>query len=156
MEILSFHQGSPEWAAHRAKHFNASDAPAMLGCSPYMTRSELLHRMRYQAHHDSLTDVLSRNGFVQASNSLLQRLTHESGSVAVLMLDLDHFKRVNDSYGHATGDLLLREFTRTMTQTLRPQDVLGRIGGEEFAVVLPRISAADAATIAERLCHAEA
>ena len=45
MEILSFHQGSPEWAAHRAKHFNASDAPAMMGCSPYMTRSELLHRM---------------------------------------------------------------------------------------------------------------
>ncbi|MFG5777153.1 diguanylate cyclase [Comamonas sp. J-3] len=120
----------------------------------HAARSELLHRMRYQAHHDSLTDVLSRNGFVQASNSLLQRLTHESGSVAVLMLDLDHFKRVNDSYGHATGDLLLREFTRTMTQTLRPQDVLGRIGGEEFAVVLPRISAADAATIAERLCHA--
>ena len=67
---------------------------------------------------------------------------------------LFHAVQQGGTYGHATGDLLLREFTRTMTQTLRPQDVLGRIGGEEFAVVLPRISAADAATIAERLCHA--
>ena len=120
----------------------------------HAARSELLHRMRYQAHHDSLTDVLSRNGFVQASNALLKRIMHERSSVAVLMLDLDHFKRVNDTYGHATGDKLLRAFTCTMTQTLRPQDLLGRIGGEEFAVVLPRISTEEAATIAERLCQA--
>lgn len=120
----------------------------------HAARSELLSRMRYQAHHDSLTGVLSRNGFVQASNLLLQRLAHERGSLAVLMLDLDHFKRVNDSHGHATGDLLLCEFSRTVVHTLRPQDVFGRIGGEEFAVVLPHISAQDAATIAERLCLA--
>lgn len=120
----------------------------------HAARTELLNRMRYQAHHDSLTGVLSRNGFVQASELLLQRLMHERRSVAVLMLDLDHFKRVNDGHGHATGDHLLCEFSRTVVRTLRPQDVLGRIGGEEFAVVLPHISAQDAATIAERLCHA--
>ena len=120
----------------------------------HAARSDLLKRLRHQANHDGLTDVLSRNGFVQASNTLLKRLTYDGSPAAVLMLDLDHFKQVNDNYGHASGDQLLRDFTHTLTQTLRPQDVLGRIGGEEFAVVLPQISAADAATIAERLCHA--
>ncbi len=120
----------------------------------HAARSELLNRLRYQAHHDSLTGVLSRNGFVQASSLVLQRLAHERGSLAVLMLDLDHFKRVNDTHGHGTGDHLLCEFARTVVHTLRPQDVFGRIGGEEFAVVLPHISAQDAATIAERLCLA--
>jgi diguanylate cyclase (GGDEF)-like protein len=109
--------------------------------------------MRYQAHHDSLTDVLSRNGFVQASHALLKRLTHEGSSAAVLMLDLDHFKRVNDNHGHASGDRLLRDVSQVLTESLRPQDVLGRIGGEEFAVVLPHISFEDATAIAERLCH---
>ncbi len=120
----------------------------------HAARSELLKRLRHQANHDGLTDVLSRNGFVQTSNTLLKRLSYDGSPVAVLMLDLDHFKNVNDSHGHASGDQLLRDFTQTLTQTLRPQDVLGRIGGEEFAVVLPQISAADAATIAERLCQA--
>ncbi|QMV75414.1 diguanylate cyclase [Comamonas piscis] len=119
----------------------------------HAARTELLHRMRYQAHHDSLTDVLSRNGFVQASHTLLKRLTHEGNSAAVLMLDLDHFKRVNDNHGHASGDRLLRDVSQLLTASLRPQDVLGRIGGEEFAVVLPTISFEDATAIAERLCQ---
>ncbi|MEG0920264.1 MAG: diguanylate cyclase [Comamonas sp.] len=120
----------------------------------HAARSELLKRLRHQANHDGLTDVLSRNGFVQTSTTVLKRLAYDRSPVAVLMLDLDHFKRVNDSFGHASGDQLLRDFTATLTQALRPQDVLGRIGGEEFAVVLPQISATDTATIAERLCHA--
>lgn len=119
----------------------------------HATRAELLHRMRYQAHHDSLTDVLSRNGFVQASHALFKRLTHEHSSAAVLMLDLDHFKRVNDNHGHASGDRLLCDVSRVLAASLRPQDVLGRIGGEEFAVVLPNISFQDATAVAERLCH---
>ncbi|WP_313333222.1 diguanylate cyclase [Comamonas sp.] len=119
----------------------------------HAARAELLHRMRYQAHHDSLTDVLSRNGFVQASHLLLKRLTHEGSSAAVLMLDLDHFKRVNDNHGHASGDRLLRDVSRVLTDSLRPQDVLGRVGGEEFAVVLPHISFDDATAIADRLCQ---
>lgn len=119
----------------------------------HAARTELLHRMRYQAHHDSLTDLLSRNGFVQASHSLLKRLTHEGSSAAVLMLDLDHFKRVNDSHGHASGDRLLRDVSSALAESLRPQDLLGRIGGEEFAVVLPNISFLDATTIADRLCQ---
>ena len=120
----------------------------------HAARTELLKRLRHQANHDCLTDVLSRNGFVQASNTLLKRLRFDGSPVSVLMLDLDHFKQVNDNYGHASGDQLLRDFTQTLTQTLRQQDVLGRIGGEEFAVVLPQINAGDASTIAERLCHA--
>lgn len=120
----------------------------------HAARTELLKRLRRQANHDNLTDMLSRNGFVQASNTLLKRMAHDGSPVAVLMLDLDHFKQVNDNHGHASGDQLLCDFTQTLTQALRPQDVLGRIGGEEFAVVLPRVSATDAAAIAQRLCLA--
>lgn len=104
----------------------------------HATRTELLQQLKYQANHDSLTSVFSRNGFVQASNALLKRLKHDKAPVAVLMLDLDHFKRVNDSYGHATGDLLLRNFSETMMQTLRPQDVLGRIGGKSLLWCCPK------------------
>jgi diguanylate cyclase (GGDEF)-like protein len=119
----------------------------------HAARAELLNRMRYQAHHDCLTDLLSRNGFEQASHMLLKRLAHGGASTAVLMLDLDHFKRVNDGYGHASGDRLLSDVSRILAQSLRPQDLLGRIGGEEFAVVLPSISLQEATAIAERLCQ---
>jgi diguanylate cyclase (GGDEF)-like protein len=67
------------------------------------------------------------------------------------MLDIDHFKRVNDAYGHVTGDLVLVRFAETIAKAIRPDDVLARLGGEEFAVLLPATGLSEAAEIAERL-----
>ena len=114
----------------------------------------LMDRLQHAATHDFLTRVLSRQGFTDTTTTLLQRLRYGHDPVAMLMLDIDHFKSVNDLHGHATGDRLLQDFAHTVSQVLRPQDVLGRIGGEEFAVVLPQISACDAQKVAQRICDA--
>lgn len=82
---------------------------------------------------------------------LLASHQHESAGAAVLMLDVDHFKQVNDQHGHGAGDQLLIGIAQAMARTLRPQDLLGRLGGEEFAAVLPEVSPAEAHAMAERL-----
>lgn len=115
-------------------------------------RGEALRRLHRAASHDFLTDALARRGFMTQGTKLLARLARERSGVAVLMLDLDHFKRVNDVYGHAQGDLVLQGFATTVSEALRPGDLFGRLGGEEFAVVLPRISQAHAMAVAQRLC----
>ncbi|QKV54547.1 GGDEF domain-containing protein [Comamonas antarctica] len=119
-----------------------------------LQRAEQLQRLNRAASHDSLTDVLARGAFMDQGQRLLERLQHEGSPVAVLMLDLDHFKRVNDSHGHAAGDALLRACAKTMLRVSRPQDLLGRIGGEEFAMLLPGVPAAAAEQIATRICAA--
>lgn len=127
--------------------------PLAVACSQ-IARNELLHRLDRAASHDSLTDVLARGAFFNKGQRLLERLQHECRPAAVLMLDLDHFKRVNDNHGHAAGDALLRAFAKTVGRVLRPQDLLGRIGGEEFAVLLPNVRPAAAEQIATRICAA--
>lgn len=116
--------------------------------------AEVLKRLHHAVNYDSLTDVLARAALMQQGENLLQRLTAQAQSAAVLMLDIDHFKSVNDQYGHAAGDLLLTEFARTIGAALRPQDLFGRIGGEEFAIVLPNIAEEEAHAVAQRLCEA--
>ncbi|MBB6561388.1 diguanylate cyclase (GGDEF)-like protein [Acidovorax soli] len=113
---------------------------------------EAMRRLHRAASHDFLTDALARRAFMAQGSKLLARLARERSSVAVLMLDLDHFKRVNDTYGHAQGDKVLHGFAATVSDALRPGDLFGRLGGEEFAVVLPRIRQADAMAVARRLC----
>lgn len=119
-----------------------------------LARAEQLQRLNRAASHDSLTDVLARGAFMDQGQRMLERLQHEASPVAVLMLDLDYFKRVNDSHGHAAGDALLRACAKTMSRVSRPQDLLGRIGGEEFAMLLPGVPAAAAEQIATRICAA--
>ncbi|MEG1771140.1 MAG: diguanylate cyclase [Comamonas sp.] len=130
-----------------------SMGPLAVACSQ-LARSELLRRLDRAVSHDSLTDVLARGAFLAQGQRLLERLQHPREPAAVLMLDLDHFKRVNDRHGHAAGDAVLRAFALTVGQALRPQDLLGRVGGEEFAVLLPGVRASAAQQIATRICTA--
>lgn len=102
--------------------------------------------------YDTLTGALSRRALLHRGAKLLQRMHDAAQSTAVLMLDLDHFKNVNDQYGHASGDAVLQQFVQLAQQELRSEDVLGRMGGEEFAIVLPRTNAAQAQAVAQRLC----
>jgi diguanylate cyclase (GGDEF)-like protein len=89
------------------------------------------------AYTDSLTGINNRSAFLQASNEELSRSRRLSYDVGVMMLDLDHFKAINDIYGHDAGDKVLKQVSQAMSNCLRKEDTLGRIGGEEFAIITP-------------------
>lgn len=118
------------------------------------TQKELLLRLKHAASHDPLTNVLNRGGFMAHVETLFHtpRLSHRP--VGVLMMDIDFFKKINDTYGHAGGDAVLTGFARLASGCLRDGDVLGRLGGEEFAVLLPDCSQENALAIAQRICDA--
>lgn len=102
---------------------------------------------------DPLTGAYNRRHFFEMANREVQRSRRYGGSVAVLMADVDHFKRLNDTYGHALGDQALAFLADAMRSTLRPPDLLGRVGGEEFAILLPETPSRGANELAERLCQ---
>lgn len=115
------------------------------------TDIELRAELERMATHDPLTGAANRRLFMEQFERELERARRSGRPLALLMMDIDHFKRTNDTYGHAAGDRVLQEFVRRCQAVLRPPDVLGRLGGEEFAVMLPDTSAAQAKAIAERL-----
>ena len=103
------------------------------------------------AYHDPLTGAFNRRAFLTSLNQEFER-THRYGSpCCLLMLDLDHFKAVNDRYGHDCGDLVLKHVVERLQSHLRAVDTLGRLGGEEFAVLLPSTQRSAAVELAERL-----
>lgn len=114
-------------------------------------RHGLLLELDHAASHDSLTGLLGRGAFIDRAGARLQSLLDEGRPATLMMLDVDHFKQVNDRYGHAAGDRVLAAFAAHMRAAVRPQDLVGRVGGEEFAILLPDTLPADAAHIGERL-----
>lgn len=127
-------------------------APLAVACA-YVLRMQVLTKLKHAVNHDFLTGALARRALMGRGQKLLTRLEEEGQSVAVLMCDIDHFKSVNDRYGHAQGDVVLQEFVVIARDALRPDDLLGRMGGEEFAIVLPRTSHQQALVVAQRLCE---
>jgi len=93
--------------------------------------------LRFQATHDVLTGVWNRAAVLDLLHRECERSARTGSSVAVLMLDLDHFKKINDTYGHLVGDLVLRDVASRITQNMRSYDLVGRYGGEEFLIVFP-------------------
>jgi diguanylate cyclase (GGDEF)-like protein len=112
-------------------------------------RSEAAAKL--SANIDSLTGIANRAAFMLAAENLLARCRHDSAPVSVVMFDLDAFKRINDSHGHAVGDAVIRKFCEVASAAIRHNDVFGRLGGEEFAVVLGRSSIEPATVRAERI-----
>lgn len=103
---------------------------------------------------DPLTKALNRRAFMRFSERELARFKRDNGSLATLMLDIDHFKQVNDVHGHATGDKVLSKMVSIAAGVLRQEDLIGRLGGEEFAIVLVDSSAEAAMTVADRIRQA--
>lgn len=103
------------------------------------------------ASHDSLTGLVNRRMTLQRARALLDEAQTRRRPLSVLMVDLDHFKSVNDRFGHLAGDAVLRAFAGRAREALRAGDFIGRYGGEEFCVVLPGANAEDARAVAERL-----
>jgi diguanylate cyclase (GGDEF)-like protein len=108
-------------------------------------------RMELLATHDALTGCLNRGSTDTLLEHTLQRGRREGAPVAVLLLDIDHFKQVNDRFGHRTGDAVLKAFAQTVRARLRHSDVLGRVGGEEFLVLLPATDTAGAVRVSENV-----
>jgi two-component system, cell cycle response regulator len=111
-------------------------------------------KLRFQATHDLLTGLWNHVEIINAVARECSRQDREHGSFGVIMLDLDHFKRVNDTYGHMAGDSLLAEVARRLKQCLRLYDVVGRYGGEEFLIIAPSSSLENAFKLAERIRNA--
>lgn len=109
-----------------------------------------------KAAHDHLTTLLNRCAILEILERELARSVRENGRTAVLLADLDHFKSINDTYGHPAGDEVLLEVARRLAKTVRSYDSLGRIGGEEFLVVLPGCAEPDAVARADQLREAVA
>jgi len=107
--------------------------------------------LRVQATHDSLTGLWNRASILETLDKELARAQREGHPLAMLMIDVDHFKLVNDTHGHQAGDAMLREVARRIRSTIRRYDTAGRYGGEEFVVVLPATDLAGGMTQAERI-----
>lgn len=103
------------------------------------------------ARFDALTQVLGRRGFTELAEAEIQRCMRYPHELSLIMIDIDHFKAINDSHGHAAGDAVLLHFAQLLKRELRECDVVGRIGGEEFAVLLPDSGAEQAQRVAERM-----
>lgn len=97
---------------------------------------EAREEMRYKATHDALTLLWNRGAVLSLLRSKLSQSLREPAPVSLLLCDVDHFKQINDNYGHPTGDVVLQEISTRLLDTVRPQDAVGRYGGEEFLIVL--------------------
>ncbi len=112
--------------------------------------------LRQQAQTDALTGLSNRRHFLEQAQAVLEDLEAQGGRASLIMLDLDHFKRINDVHGHQAGDLALREAARHLRAALREGDVIGRLGGEEFGVLLPGLESTEALAVARQLRRAVA
>jgi diguanylate cyclase (GGDEF)-like protein len=117
-------------------------------------RDELLAQLRQAADHDGLTGLLNRRAFEQRMRDRLEAASAVGRGLAILWLDIDHFKAINDRHGHLAGDAVLQAFAATARACCRQGDLVGRMGGEEFALVLEVTGAKGAAAVAERLRRA--
>jgi len=126
--------------------FVANGIAAML-----LLASDLAVRLRAQASHDPLTDVLNRRGFHEAAARAIANGRRQRQSIAVAIADIDHFKSINDRFGHTAGDRTLRYICERLASGLRTEDLVGRIGGEEFALLLVNSTAGQAVQAMERI-----
>lgn len=116
-----------------------------------LVNARLHHQLRSRATTDELTGALTRRALRELAPAMLERAPLQPAEVAVVMIDLDHFKGINDSYGHAAGDRVLRMVASTLQANLRPDALLARYGGEEFVAVLPIDDLPNARRVSERL-----
>jgi diguanylate cyclase (GGDEF)-like protein len=132
----------------------AAITPVLLMCGMMMVHDTLLFNARDAANRDFLTGALSREGFASSAALLLTDAERRGSPLTCLIIDLDHFKAINDTFGHSAGDKVLREFVELVRAKLHPNDVMARIGGEEFVILMPGTTLDRALVSAEKLRNA--
>ena len=117
-----------------------------------ITQLKLLQeKLEFLATTDSLTGILNRRHFIELSEKEMSRARRSLAPLSIAMIDIDHFKIINDTHGHTVGDLVIKELVALCKDDLRPYDLLGRLGGEEFAITMVECDLQKAFTVSERL-----
>jgi diguanylate cyclase (GGDEF)-like protein len=155
--LISFGQklGVLVLASAQPNAFHASDTRSLESvadmCATTILNANHVERVRQLAYIDGLTGIFNRRFFELRMNEEIERAKRFRSGMAVIMIDIDHFKRLNDEFGHLLGDEVLRQVSSIFSQHLRKIDVVCRYGGEEFVVVLSQTDAEHAFTVAEKL-----
>jgi diguanylate cyclase (GGDEF)-like protein len=145
------HERCMEWRINRITHGPEDTTYYVALISDVTSQKKTETRLRKLAYYDELTGVMNRRHFTERVQSELRRCARYDLPGAMMMIDLDLFKDVNDTYGHATGDKVLQGFARICSDILREHDAIGRMGGEEFAVFMPHVEPAQMYETAERM-----
>ncbi len=138
------------FVAH-ASRFHGDSGNVLIRHENVTERKRAERELEHLAQTDALTGLANRRHFMALAERELSRTVRYGGELSALMLDIDHFKRVNDTHGHHTGDLVLERLGRICRESFRDVDIIGRLGGEEFAVLLPQTGEQQAFDVAERL-----
>ena len=140
------------WSVKVPLHDSSGKIYALLGMSTDMTeRKKLEDNLLYLATTDELTQLYNRRQFLDLSEQTLNRSKRYNEPLTLLMCDIDFFKHINDTFGHAAGDLVLQKVSQTLKSALRETDIAGRVGGEEFAILLVQTPQEISFDVAERL-----
>lgn len=156
--IMAFMQGPAgnESLSRLHLHFNFLTLPAgytaMSMFVILMMASDIAANMKKIATHDQLTGLLNRRGFNEYGHRAFSSARRAGSPLSVIMTDIDRFKFINDKYGHAAGDAALAHFAKLVSGSRRSEDVVARVGGEEFALLLPGTGLRDAMALADQLC----
>jgi len=111
------------------------------------------YKLFMAATHDNMTGIYNRSAFIEKAASQINFHARKERPLTFLLIDIDHFKRINDTYGHQIGDDVLNEFVSVIKLQLRSYDLFGRFGGEEFVILLPETDRNEAEEVSERLRH---
>lgn len=148
LDAPHFYQGNLSPLYDRRKN----NVGKILTLHDYTQVKHLLRQLEDQARLDALTGLFNRRYFKELAVQEVYRLRRYGKALSLIMFDLDHFKNVNDTYGHEAGDKALQSVVEICRKGLRQSDIMGRWGGEEFVILLPDTTLVDGVTIAQRLC----
>lgn len=155
MAFMMGPDGDPSYLALYTDYFFLAAPAGYIMTSMFvilMLASDLSEEMKSLAIRDQLTGLLNRRGFVEYGEPAFSLARRNGTPLSMIMADIDRFKYINDKFGHAAGDTALRHFGELISENRRSEDIVARVGGEEFAIILPGTDLRDAMAIADQLC----